>query len=307
MASRRHVLKDLFKRMAQYGCQNMVNSLRKVLIKHPKDAYINQNKLNRESKKLNYLEIPNFEKACSDFDNFLNILETFGCEIHYLPLNEEASIDSIYTHDPCLISNKGAIFSRMGKKDRSQEPKLMENHLNSIGIPTLGTIKYPGTLEGGDIVWIKERVIAVGEGYRSNAEGINQLKNILGDLIDEIITVPLPHWTGKDDCLHLMSNLSPIDSNLFLVYSRLLPVSFRKFLLSEGIHLIEVPESEYLSMGCNVLALAPKKVLMIEGNPITEERLIKNGVEVFKYDGLEISLKGSGGPTCLTRPFLRVE
>ena len=285
----------------------MVNSLKKVLIKHPKDAYINQNKLNKESNKLNYLNIPNFKKACSDYDSFINILKGFNCEIHYLPTDEEASIDSIYTHDPCLISNKGAIFSRMGKKDRSAEPALMENYLNSIGIPTLGAIKHPGILEGGDIVWIKERVIAVGEGYRSNSEGINQLKNILGDLIDEIITVPLPHWTGKKDCLHLMSNLSPIDSNLFLVYSRLLPVSFRKFLISEGISLIEVPDSEYLSMGCNVLALAPKKVIMIEGNPITKKRLIKNGVEVFTYDGSEISLKGSGGPTCLTRPFLRAK
>ena len=285
----------------------MVNSLKKVLIKHPKDAYINQNKLNKESNKLNYLNIPNFKKACSDYDSFINILKGFNCEIHYLPTDEEASIDSIYTHDPCLISNKGAIFSRMGKKDRSAEPALMENYLNSIGIPTLGAIKHPGILEGGDIVWIKDRVIAVGEGYRSNSEGINQLKNILGDLIDEIITVPLPHWTGKKDCLHLMSNLSPIDSNLFLVYSRLLPVSFRKFLISEGISLIEVPDSEYLSMGCNVLALAPKKVIMIEGNPITKDRLIKNGVEVFTYDGSEISLKGSGGPTCLTRPFLRAK
>jgi len=285
----------------------MVNSLKRVLIKHPKDAYINQNKLNKESNKLNYLNIPNFKKACSDYDSFINILKGFNCEIHYLPVDEEASIDSIYTHDPCLISNKGAIFSRMGKKDRSTEPALMENYLNSIGIPTLGAIKHPGILEGGDIVWIKDRVIAVGEGYRSNSEGINQLKNILGDLIDEIITVPLPHWTGKEDCLHLMSNLSPIDSNLFLVYSRLLPVSFRKFLISEGITLIEVPDSEYLSMGCNVLALAPRKVIMIEGNPITKDRLIKNGVEVFTYDGSEISLKGSGGPTCLTRPFLRAK
>ena len=291
--------------MNDYGCQDRVNSLRKVLIQHPRDAYINQNKLNKESTKLNYLEIPDFKKACSHYDNFINILKKFDCEIHYLPSDEEASIDSIYTHDPCLISNKGAIFSRMGKKDRSKEPNLMESYLNSIGIPTLGKIKYPGTLEGGDIVWVEEKVIAVGEGYRSNAEGINQLKSILGDLIDEIITVPLPHWTGKDDCLHLMSNLSPIDSDLFLVYSRLLPVSFRQFLLNKGITLIEVPESEYLSMGCNVLALSPKKVLMIEGNPITEKRLIENGVEVFTYDGSEISLKGSGGPTCLTRPFLR--
>lgn len=283
----------------------MVSSLEKVLIKHPRDAYINQTKLNAESAKLNYLQTPNFEKACLSYDSFIDVLKNFNCELHYLPVDEEASIDSIYTHDPCIISNNGAIFCRMGKKDRFKEPKLMENYLNSIGIPTLGRIKYPGILEGGDVVWIKERVLAVGEGYRSNIEGINQLTSILGDLVDKVIIVPLPHWTGQNDCLHLMSNLSPIDNDLFLVYSRLLPVSFRQFLINEKIQLIEVPDSEYLSMGCNVLALAPRKVLMLEGNPITEKRLKQNRVEVITYDGSEISLKGSGGPTCLTRPFLR--
>ena len=193
----------------------------------------------------------------------------------------------------------------MGKLFRSNEPNLLESYFKSIGVPTLGKIEYPGTLEGGDIVWINERTIAVGEGYRTNAEGILQLQNILGNLIDNLITVPLPHWTGSKDCLHLMSNISPIDENLFLVYSKLLPVFFRNSLLDMGITLIEVPDVEYLTMGCNVLAIAPKKVIMIDGNPITKNLLLEQGVEVHLYDGSEISFKGAGGPTCLTRPFLR--
>jgi N-Dimethylarginine dimethylaminohydrolase len=194
----------------------------------------------------------------------------------------------------------------MGKQLRKSEPEMIANYFSSIGIPIAGEITPPGNLEGGDIVWIDDRTVAVGVGYRSNLEGINQLKSILGSDVDTIIPVDLPHWTGPEDCLHLMSNVSPIDSNLFLVYSRLLPVSFRQYLLDRKIELIEVPDEEYDSMGCNVLAIAPKKVIMLSGNSITEQRLKDADVEVHTYDGSEISIKGAGGPTCLTRPFYRI-
>jgi N-dimethylarginine dimethylaminohydrolase len=193
----------------------------------------------------------------------------------------------------------------MGKDERHAEPEAIKTYFQSINVPILGKIQEPGTLEGGDVVWIDERTVAVGEGYRSNAEGIHQFKALLGDLVDEVISVPLPHWTGPGDCLHLMSNVSPIDHGLYLVYSRLLSVPFRQYLIKRGIKLLEVPDEEYESMGCNVLSVAPKKCIMIEGNPMTQQRLEAEGVEVHTYDGSEISLKGAGGPTCLTRPFLR--
>ena len=221
--------------------------------------------------------------------------------------SSNTSLDSIYTHDPCIVTNRGAILCNMGKPQRSKEPDKIEKYFTSIGVPILGRIEGTGTLEGGDIIWIDERTVAVGEGYRSNMEGIDQFKHLLGDLVDNVIPVALPHWTGPADCLHLMSNISPIDHDLYLVYSRLLSVSFRKYLLDRKIQLIEVPDEEYASMGCNVLAMANRKVIMIEGNPITQKRLENEGVEVHTYNGAEISLKGAGGPTCLTRPFLRYD
>ena len=148
-------------------------------------------------------------------------------------------------------------------------------------------------------------MIAVGEGYRTNKQGIDQLRIILGDEIDQIIRVPLPHWRGPESCLHLMSNISPIDHNLFLVYPKLLPVRFIEYLKSQNIKLIDVPDEEYESMASNVLSLAPKKCIMMTGNPITQKLLESNNVKVFTYDGSEISLKGAGGPTCLTRPIYR--
>ena len=274
-------------------------------MKHPREAYQNQNSLNDKSPQLNYYGVPNYNKALADYESFTELLTSFGAEVYFLPIDDSTSLDSVYTHDPCVISNGGIILCNMGKEARLSEPDAVKDYFESIEIPILGQIEAPGTLEGGDIVWLNERIAAVGEGYRSNAEGIRQFKALLGNLVDEVISVPLPHWTGPEDCLHLMSNISPIDHDLYLVYSRLLPVPFRKYLLHCQIQLIEVPDKEYDSMGCNVLALAPRKVIMIEGNPITRQLLEREGVEIHTYDGSEISLKGAGGPTCLTRPFLR--
>ncbi len=288
-----------------FGCQNMVDPIRRVLMKHPREAYQNQNSLNDKSPQLNYYGVPNYNKALADYESFTELLTSFGAEVYFLPIDDSTSLDSVYTHDPCVISNGGIILCNMGKEARLSEPDAVKDYFESIDIPILGQIEAPGTLEGGDIVWLNERIAAVGEGYRSNAEGIRQFKALLGNLVDEVISVPLPHWAGPGDCLHLMSNISPIDHDLYLVYSRLLPVPFRKYLLHRQIQLIEVPDKEYDSMGCNVLALAPRKVIMIEDNPITRQLLEREGVEIHTYDGSEISLKGAGGPTCLTRPFLR--
>tara|TARA_B100000482_G_scaffold191529_1_gene176914 strand:- start:18 stop:914 length:897 start_codon:yes stop_codon:yes gene_type:complete len=291
----------------KFGCQDMTSTIRKVLIKDPKSAYKNQANIDTQYNELNYFGKPDFEISLKDYDSFKSILHNNGIEIHCLPSDDITSLDSIYTHDPCLVSNSGVILCSMGKDLRRKEPGMISNYFESLGIPIIGRISSPGKLEGGDIVWIDNRTVAVGVGYRSNFEGIMQLKQILSDDIDEIIPVHLPHWTGPADCLHLMSNVSPIDENLFLVYSKLLPVSFREYLLSRKIKLIEVPDEEYESMGCNVLAIAPRKVIMIEGNNITKKILEDEGVEIFTYPGLEISNKGAGGPTCLTRPFLRSE
>ena len=290
--------------MKLFGGQDMVSPVKRILIKHPKNAFINQTKIDKESTKLNYIDTPDYEKSCLDYEKFLQLINTFGAEIHYLPTPKHTTtLDSIYTHDPCIISNEGVILCNMGKKDRNMEPNAVKEFFKSINIPILGHIQHPGTLEGGDVIWIDKKTIAVGEGYRSNSFGIKQLKTILGSLVENVITVP--HWNGANDCLHLMSNVSPIDQNLFLVYSRLLPVPFIKYLLNRNIQLIEVPDEEYNSMGCNVLAMANRKVIMMQGNPITQKKLVNEGVEVHTYDGSEISLKGAGGPTCLTRPFLR--
>jgi N-dimethylarginine dimethylaminohydrolase len=222
-----------------------------------------------------------------------------------LPRDEETDLDSIYTHDAGIATSTGIIICNMGKETRKNETKALKSFLIHNNIPVIGEIKFPGIIEGGDAIWINEHTIAVGQGYRTNKEGIQQLKEILRSQLVDIISVPLPHYLGPENCLHLMSNVSPIDHDLFLIYPKLLPARFIEFLKSVNIKLINVPDEEYESMACNVLSLAPKKCIMMSGNPITKSLLESNNVEVFTYDGSEISLKGAGGPTCLTRPIYR--
>lgn len=291
--------------MTNYGGQSEVGEMKGVVVKRPQEAFIDQSHVADQWRALNYFGEPDFDKAAAQHEHFVRLLGQFGAEVCYLPRAEATGLDSVYTHDPVIVSNRGAILCNMGKAARRGEPAALGAFLQQLGIPILGQITGAGTLEGGDVVWVDERTVAVGEGYRTNAEGIRQLRALLGDAVDEVIAVALPHWTGPDDCLHLMSNISPVDRDLAVVYSRLLPVPFRQWLIARGIKLIEVPDAEYDSMACNVLAVAPRKCLMLAGNPITQARLEAAGAQVWTYEGDEISIKGAGGPTCLTRPFLR--
>ncbi|MEQ1729787.1 MAG: arginine deiminase family protein, partial [Vicinamibacterales bacterium] len=178
--------------------------------------------------------------------------------------------------------------------------------LAAAGFPVLGARTSPGTAEGGDMTWLDSRTLAIGHGYRTNAQGIEQLRTLLAGVIDDLVVVPLPHWRGVNDVMHLMSLFSPVDSSVALVYSPLLPVAFRSLLLDRGLRLVEVPDDEFDSMAANVLAIAPGTVVALRGNRRTREALEHAGIEVLEYDGLEISVKGAGGPTCLTRPLLRL-
>ena len=283
----------------------MVDPLRRVIMKSPVTAWKNTNNVKKYWKDLNFISQPKFDKSVFQFNQLTSLIESFGTEILMLPKNDETNLDSIYTHDAGIATSEGIIICNMGKKIRKNEPMALKNFLIENNLPIVGEIKDPGIIEGGDIIWINERTVAVGEGYRTNKKGIQQLRDILGNQVDDIIPVPLPHWLGPENCLHLMSNVSPIDHNLFLIYPKLLPVKFIKFLKSQNIKLIKVPDKEYESMACNVLPLAPKKCIMMSGNPITKTLLESNNVEVFTYDGSEVSLKGAGGPTCLTRPIYR--
>ena len=290
----------------EVGGLSEVAPIRRVLLKRPQEAFVDERRIESEWRDLRFTARPDLRRATAEHERLARLLQDFGAEVLLLPRDDVTGLDSIYVRDAIVVSNRGAVLCSMGKTQRRGEPPAAARFFERTGIPIAGRIEGEGRLEGGDVVFLDQKTLAVGQGYRTNAEGIRQLRGILADDVHEVVPVPLPHWNGPDDVLHLMSLLSPVDIDLALVYSRLLPAWFRQWLLARGTELLEVPEEEFGSMGCNVLALEPGRCLVLDGNPRTCRLLERSGCEVVAYEGREISAKGSGGPTCLTRPLLRL-
>lgn len=282
-----------------------VAPLRRLVVKHPDDAVKDAAAIADEARALNYAGTPDLDRAREEYDAFLALISLPGVEVLRLPRGGEVGLDSIYSRDASVVAPHGMILASMGKAERSGEPEAQARAFRAWGIPVAGAIRPPGRLEGGDVLWLDDRIVAVGRGYRTNAAGIAQFRAILGDAVDDLLEVPLPHWRGPADVFHLMSIISPVDRRLAVVYSPLMPVPFRERLLDLGFGFIDVPDEEFNSMGANVLALGPRDCVMLAGNPRTRERLEQAGVRVRTYEGREISVKGGGGPTCLTRPVAR--
>ena len=279
--------------------------LASVYLKSAESSFRSEKKLTKQWKELQFLTKPNFEESLKEYHAFQLFFTNKNIETCFFPADQKTSIDSIYCRDASIATDFGMIVCNMGKNGRIQEPKAQLETYRQNTVKILGEITFPGTLEGGDVAWLDQKTLAVGHTYRTNDQGIRQLKALLDPKGIEVIVVELPHYKGKEDVFHLMSILSPVDKNLAVVYSPLMPIKFRNQLLERGFQLIEVPDEEFESMGCNVLAVAPRDCLMVDGNPITKKLLEQAGCQVVAYKGNEISVKGGGGPTCLTRPLKR--
>lgn len=289
----------------KYGCQSMTGKIGSVLIKRPEDAFIGQEYLEEHWRAFNYTGCPDYAKVLREYAAFEDILKRYVADIYCLPHDARAGMDSIYAHDSLKITKRGAIYFPMGKKLRAAESAAAEEYLESIGVPTLGRIEAPAKIEGGDVLWIDEKTVAIGRGYRTNDLGIVRFKELTKDCVDEYITVPMPHGDGEDACLHLMSIISFVDTKKAVVYSKYMPVPFREYLIGRGIELIECPDAEYEMLGTNLLCLEPGVCVMADGCPEIAKKLRDAGITLYTYEGTELSFKGTGGPTCLTCPISR--
>lgn len=283
-----------------YGSQSMVDPLRRVLIKRPDQAFAVD-----DPAAWHYTGRPDLEIAQQEHDALVDILRQAGAEVLYHDEVQRDRADAIFVHDPAIVTDHGAIILGMGKDLRRGEEAAMARRLEELGVPMLYQLHGGALAEGGDLLWVDHDTLAVGQGFRTNDEGLRQLGEALEPLGVSLIPVPLPYYSGPEACLHLMSVISLVDYDLAVIYLPLLPVPFWQYLRDRGFQFIEVPDEEFETMGPNVLSLAPRKCLMLEGNPLTRRRLEEAGGEVLTYRGNEISLKAEGGPTCLTRPILR--
>ncbi|MEZ4515506.1 MAG: arginine deiminase family protein [Chloroflexota bacterium] len=283
-----------------YGSQSMVAPLQTVLVRRPDAAFGEADPI-----LWHYVDQPYLPLAQQEHDAFVNTLLGLGIEVvyHDVPLPDHA--DAIFVHDPVLVTDRGAIILRMGKRLREGEEEAMAAMLRRLDVPIHYTLHGSARAEGGDLLWLDEQTLAVGQGFRTNAAGFAQLAEALEGSGVELVPVQLPYYEGPDACLHLMSLISMVDGDLAVIYRPLLPVPFYRLLVDRGIELIDVSDEEFMTMGTNVLAMAPRQCLLLDHNVETIHKLREAGCDVWTYRGDEMSLKAEGGATCLTRPILR--
>ena len=283
--------------MAAYGSTSMTGELRRVLVRRPlpedASAWV----------AYGWRAAPDVAAAQAEHEALCALLEEAGAEV-VVSEHDPGNPDAIYAYDPTLVGRDGAVLLLPGKAGRRREPEETVASLELAGVPVSGRIELPATVEGGDTVWLDDETLLVGIGYRTNPAALEALRRAFRGV--EVVAFDLPHWNGAGEVMHLMSFISPLDRDLALVYPRIAPTRLMWLLAERAIAVVEVPDEEFASQGPNVLALGPRRALALEGNDETRRRMERAGVDVVTYRGDEISRKGDGGPTCLTRPLLRV-
>jgi dimethylargininase len=279
-----------------FGAASMTGTLERVLVRPPLPEDV------AGWRECGWRAAPDPAAAAAEHETFRALLEAAGAEV-VVSRHDAGNADAIYPYDPVLVGSEGAVLLRPGKEGRRTEPGALRPELQAAGVPVVAELRSPVLAEGGDTLWLDETTLLVGIGYRTNEAAVAALGIAFPGV--EVLAFDLPHWNGAGEVLHLLSFISPLDADLALVYPRLAPVRLLSLLAERAIRVVEVPDEEFESQGTNVLALGPRRALALDGNPETRRRMERAGVDVAVYTGEEISKKGDGGPTCLTRPLLR--
>ena len=284
-----------------YGAQGMTGRLRRVVMRRPGEAMAAA-----DPAAWHYAGAIDFEEARRAHDAFADALRVWDVEVlyHDEPLPEHS--DSVFVFDPALVTDRGSILLSMGKQARRGEEEPLGRALELCGVPIYGRLEDEARAEGGDTLWLDHDTLAVGRGFRTNAEGVRQLRALLAPLGVTVLDYDLPFFTGPEACLHLLSLISPVDTDLTVAYPPLMPTALWAELKRRRVRLLEVPEEEFVhTQATNVLAVAPRRCIMLSGNPVTQQLLEMADCEVVTFPGEPLSFKAEGGPTCLTRPVLR--
>jgi N-dimethylarginine dimethylaminohydrolase len=289
----------------KYNGHSMVGTLQRVLVCAPEAAGWNDPERLAHARSLGFPRAPVFELAEAQHRRLCQILQEAGAELSYLAPARDLTLDAVYTHDASLATDFGLLAMHPGKFNRVVEAARQREFCGALGIPTLGEVKAPGKTEAGDMVWLDERTLLIGLGYRTNREGVQQMRDLLKPHGVEVLAAPLPYGPGPSACLHLMSLFSVLDENTVLVDLPWLAVETVELLKERGYRFIEIDSSERDTLAVNVLSLGQRRLVAIEENRKTNQRLRDAGFEVHTFPGSEICINGAGGPTCLTRPLLR--
>ncbi len=284
---------------------SMTGELLRVMVCPPGNAGWNVSGKAAAWRELGFRHAPDFVVAQKQHDTLCRLLSECRAEVVYLPRAESLTLDAVYVHDASLPTDYGLVLMNPGKKNRVAEAQAHANFCGQLGIPVFGEISPPGASEAGDIVWLDSRTLLIGDGYRTNKAGIEQIRSLLSSKDVEVLSAPLPYGPGPSACLHLMSLMSMLDEQTILVDLPWLAVETVELLKGRGFRMIEIEYSERDSLACNVLSLGGKRLIALEENVQTNRRMREAGFDVRTFPGSEICINGAGGPTCLTRPLLR--
>lgn len=287
----------------RYGVNTMTGTLARVAMRRPGAI------LGADHERWHYATPLNPSKLEAQYREFANLVGRSGAEIVWLPDGHDDLADSIFTYDPSFVIGDGAVVLRPGKELRIAESQMHAEFYSAENIPILGAIESPGTFEGGDCFWLDESHLAVGRGFRTNTSGIDQFAEIVRAHGVEVIVFDLPFHRGPQACLHLMSVVSPLDLDLALVFAPLMPTALWELMKEMGYQLLSAPEAEFnasLGLNLNVLATGPRQLIAIEGFGETLDLMRGADCEVVTFKADELCLPCEGGPTCLTRPLLRL-
>jgi N-dimethylarginine dimethylaminohydrolase len=288
-----------------FNGHSMTGELLRVMVCAPESAGWNVSEKTAAWRELGFRHAPDFQTAQLQHAILCRLLDQAGAEVLRLPAMESLTLDAVYAHDASLASDSGLILMNPGKASRAAEAAAHAKFCGEVGIPLAGQVRPPGTSESGDIVWLDSKTLLIGDGYRTNKAGIDQIRAMMAAKNVEVLSAPLPYGSGPSACLHLMSLMSVLDEQTILVDLPWLAVETVEFLKGHGFRLIEIEYSERETLACNVLALGRKRLIAIEENAKTNQRLRDSGFDVHTFPGSEICINGAGGPTCLTRPLRR--
>ncbi len=289
----------------RYNGHSMVGALKRVLVCSPRAACWHQHERAARWRELGFVHAPDFATAQAQHEALCRELEACGAEVEDIPPSMELSLDAVYAHDASLPTDFGLILMRPGKANRVPEVKHHGSFCQILGIPMLAKITPPATAEAGDMMWLDAKTLLIGHGYRTNAQGIQQMRALLAPKGVEVLSAPLPHGKGPSACLHLMSLISLLDEKTVLVDLPWLAVETLELLKARGYKFIEIDYSERETLACNVLSLGEKRLLALQENAKTNEKLRAAGFDVRTFPGSALCINGGGGPTCVTRPLLR--
>jgi N-dimethylarginine dimethylaminohydrolase len=289
----------------RFNGHSMVGTLRRVLVCAPRSAGWESRERKARWQELGFQHEPRCVVAEEQHACMCQQLEAAGAEVMHLPAAADLSLDAVYTHDASLATDGGIIVMHPGKASRVPEGRHHREFCQGLGIPILGEIMTPGATEGGDILWLDPHTLLVGCGYRTNRAGIEALRELLEPFNVNVLAAPLPYGAGPSACMHLMSLISLLDGETAIVDLPWLAVETVELLRNRGYRFIEIDPSERDSLACNVLSLGGRRLLTLEENQKTNDRLRRAGFDVRTFPGSELCINGGGGPTCLTRPLMR--